>query len=100
MNWQEHIELRSVQTLNKREEEKCKTSLGLFEVLNDKFEPQHNKTMLLLQYCKIVREVQDKAEEWIGSLRVKATHWVYRERDGRLKTIYDEFMMMMVIMMT
>ena len=40
--------LRLIQTLNDSEKEKCKTSTGLFEVLSEKFKPQHNETILYL----------------------------------------------------
>ena len=39
-----------MQTLNIEKHEKCRTSMGLFEVLSDKFKPQHNETTLPLQY--------------------------------------------------
>ena len=38
--------LRLVQTLNKEELEGCLASIRLFEVLNEKFKPQHNETIL------------------------------------------------------
>ena len=45
-----------MQTLNYQEQEKYKTSVGLFKVLSQKFKPQHNKIILSLQYCKLIRE--------------------------------------------
>ena len=50
MNWLGYKGLRLVQTLNDREQEKCKTSSGLFEVLNEEFKLQQNETILSLQY--------------------------------------------------
>ena len=40
MSWPRCEGFRLVQTLNDGEKEKCKTSSGLFEVLNEKFKPQ------------------------------------------------------------
>ena len=45
-----------MQTLDNKEKEKCRTSKGLFQVLNEKLKSQHNKTMLSLPYCKLIRE--------------------------------------------
>ena len=52
MNWLGHETLQFVQTLSYTEQEKCRTSLGLFKVCNEKFRPQHSET---LQYCKLIR---------------------------------------------
>ena len=41
-----------VQILNDKGQVKYKTSPGLFEVLSEKFMPQHKKKLLSLQYCK------------------------------------------------
>ena len=41
-----------MQTLNDEGNEICKSSAGLFNILNAKFKPQHNETNLLLQYCQ------------------------------------------------
>ena len=34
-----------MQTLNEGDQEKFKTSVGVFKVLSDIFKPQHNKTI-------------------------------------------------------
>ena len=47
--------------------EKKNAKLGLFEVLRDKFKPQHNET-ILLQFCKIAEEQSENAENgWATS---------------------------------
>ena len=60
MKWLGLEGLRFVQTLNDREQEKCKTSSGLFEVLSEKLRLQHNETILTLQYCNLVRRRKRK----------------------------------------
>ena len=55
-----------MQTLNDEEKEKCRTSTGLFEVLSAKFRTHDNETNLSLQYCKLVKEQNGNAKEWIG----------------------------------
>ena len=42
--------LRSVQILNDRDQEKCRTISSPFEVLSKKFNLQHNETILSMQY--------------------------------------------------
>ena len=44
--------LQLMQTIASFENEACKTA-GLFATLGEKFKPQHNETILLLQYCKL-----------------------------------------------
>ena len=68
MNWLGCEGLRFVQTLNDEEEEKCKTSSGLFEVLNGEFRPQQNEMILSLQYCRLSREINRNVKEWMGHL--------------------------------
>ena len=42
MNWLGHKGLHYVYTLSDDEQERCKTSAGLFSTLTEKFKPQHN----------------------------------------------------------
>ena len=42
LNWLGHEGFRFVQMLNNEEQEKYKTSTGIFKILSDKFKPQHN----------------------------------------------------------
>ena len=50
IDWLGCEELHFVLTLTDDEQEICMKSAGLFRIFNVKFEPQHNKTILLLQY--------------------------------------------------
>ena len=52
-----------MQILNDTEQEKCKTSAGPFEVFSEKFKPQHNKTILSVQHCKLTREQNENVED-------------------------------------
>ena len=57
--------LRLIEMLNDKEQEKCRTSTGLSEVLSDKFKPQYNE-ILSLQYWKLVREQKENSKEWMA----------------------------------
>ena len=61
-----------VKTLNDEEKEKCGTTAGLLEVFSAKYNPKHNKTILLLHYCKLIREQSENAQELIGFPKIKA----------------------------
>ena len=74
MSWLGCKWFRLGQTLHDGEQEKCKTWSGMFEVLNEKFKLQHNKTMLSLQYFKLGGEERECLKEWMGHLKVKANH--------------------------
>ena len=50
-----------------------------FEILSENFKPEHNKKLLPLQYCKLMRKQSENAEEWRGHLRMKANEWKYKE---------------------
>ena len=85
MNWLGHEGLRPVQTLNDKEKVKCKTSYGLFEVLSDKFEPQHNETILSFQHCKNDERENENVEEWMGCLTINANECGYTANDRSMK---------------
>ena len=87
-NWPGCEGLRPVQTLKDKKQEKCKTNAGLFGVLDEKSKPQHNKTLLSLQYCKLVREEKGSAEKLMGWLRVKATKMTIKKEMGDYRKIY------------
>ena len=55
------------------EQETCETVKGLFNTLTDTFKLQHNEMISSLQYCKLVRHLDESAEQWTGRLRIKAT---------------------------
>ena len=65
------------------------TSLGIYEVLSEKFRPQHYKTTMSLQDCQLVREEKESANEWKGCLIVKANDCKYKDRDSKLKKIIN-----------
>ena len=48
--------------------EKCETSPELFEMPIEKFQSQHNETILSMKYCKLVRENRKSAEEWLKAI--------------------------------
>ena len=52
MNWLGHEGLRFIQTLTDNEQEICKMRKDLFEMLCEKFKPQHNE---MIHYSSIVR---------------------------------------------
>ena len=55
LSWLDREGLQFMQTLNDEDQEKCKTSMGLFKVLSEKIKPKHNKTIISLLYCQILR---------------------------------------------
>ena len=57
--------------LTDNEQEKCQTSSGLFEVLSEKSKPQPNEKILSLHYCKLIREKEECAEEWMATIHLK-----------------------------
>ena len=56
-------------------------SLGVI----DKCKPQHNETIVSLQYCKLAREQNENAKEWIGHLGKKLNEYGYKKRGLRQK---------------
>ena len=50
----------------------CKSSTGLFSILNVKFKPQHAETVKSLQYCKLSREDNKSVEGWMDCVGIKA----------------------------
>ena len=73
--------LHFIQTLNDRGKEKCKCSIGLFSVLNERFIPQHNEKILSMQNCKLSRIENESAEKWVGQIKIKANEYKYKEKD-------------------
>ena len=55
-NYQSFAHTKGTLYNNIKQQEKCKTSTELFIILNKEFSPQHNETILSLQYCKLIRE--------------------------------------------
>ena len=57
----------------------------LFDTTSENLKPQHNETILALQYCKLVWHCNETAEECDGFPKSKATECKYKEKDNRLK---------------
>ena len=55
-NWLGREGLQLIQAFTNSEKEACKTEEGLFATLSEKFKPQHNETILSLQYCKLKKK--------------------------------------------
>ena len=54
-NWLGRKGLQYLKTLTTTEKETCKTLEGLFDTLTNKFKPQYNETIKLLQFRKLCR---------------------------------------------
>ena len=61
----------------------------LFKTVNRKFKPQYNETVKSLQFCKLIRQSNESAEEWMGRLRTAVVKCNYKEIDRQLK---EQFM--------
>ena len=60
--------------------------MTLLEVLSDKFKPQHNETVLSLQYCKLTREQNENAEDWMVNLIIKENEYgTQKKTEGLMK---------------
>ena len=68
-------------TLNDEIKEKCNTSLGLFEVFSEQFKSKLSETILSLQYCKLIRQQSENAEEWMNCLTSKASECKDKEKE-------------------
>ena len=73
-----------LETLTLREQERCNTMGGLFHTLISKFKPQYNEAIKLLQICKLVRQMNENAEEWMGGLQLAAVECNYKEIDRQV----------------
>ena len=94
--------LRPIQTLNDNKKENFKTSAWLVQMLTEKIKPQHNETILLLQYSKLIREGKEVADKWMDFLSIKENECEYEEEDKQWKEqfingINDEHMMTEII---
>ena len=57
----------------------------MFNVLKEKFRPQHLEITLSLQYCDLYRKENESTQECFGRLNVKAVECCYKKHDRRLK---------------
>ena len=46
--------------------------------------------ILMLQYCKLTRELNENIEEWMGYLRTTAKECGYNENDRKLKENFEK----------
>ena len=84
-DWLGRKGLHYIKSLTEGEMQACNTLQGLFDTLAEKFSPQFNETIKLLQYRKLYRFEGKSAEEWMGRLHVTAAESNYREVDQQLK---------------
>ena len=55
---------------------------GLYVTLISKFEPQYNETIKSLQFYKVVRKMNQNAEEWMGILQLADVDCNYKGIDN------------------
>ena len=84
-NWLGRKGLQYLETLTTVEKEMCNTLEGLFKTLSNKFNPQYNETIKLLQFRKLYRYDEENVEKWMGRLHVVAVKCNYQEVDRQLK---------------
>ena len=78
-------ELQFIKTLTEVELEACETVKGWSDMLGDKFKPEYNEMIMLLQYCNLVKYLYKSEEEFTGRMRVKAKVYKYKEIARGLK---------------
>ena len=61
--------LKFLEALTQDKQEPYITVEDLFETLNSKFGSQHNNTILSLQHCKLSRQNNETAEQWMGETK-------------------------------
>ena len=54
-------------------------------MLSTKFKLRHNEAIKSLQFCKLARNPDTNAKEWMGRLRMSTTEFNYTEIDRQLK---------------
>ena len=101
-NWLGRIDLQHLETLVTAVKETCNTLEGLFETLLNKFKPQYNETIKLLQFRKLYQYDDENVEEWMGRLCIAAVECNYQEVDRHLKEQYihglnDKYMLEEII---
>ena len=84
-NWLGRKGLHYIESLTKTEKQTCDTLQGLFDTLSEKFWPQFNETIKLLQFRKLCRVEDASAEEWMRHLCMVAAECGYKEMDRQLK---------------
>ena len=64
---------------------KMQNKFGAFEILSERFKPQHSEMILSLHYCKLTGDHNENMEELMGYLRVKSNKYGCKEKDRMLK---------------
>ena len=77
--------LQFIETLTQTEQERFITMECLFTSSTNKFKQQYNETTKPLQFQKLVSQVNENAEEWMGRLRLTAVECNYKELNRQLK---------------
>ena len=90
-NWLGRNGLQFIESLTTAEKDTCSTLEGLFKILTNKFKPQINEMIKLLQFHKLSRQKGENAEEWMGRLWISAIDCNYKELDRQLRAIYSWF---------
>ena len=101
-NWLGREGLPPIATLTGEGHKACNNEKSLLDTLNRKFKPQDNKTIKSLQFCKLIRQSNESAEEWMGRLRKAVVKCSYKEIDRQLKEQFihglnDEEMLVEII---
>ena len=84
-NWLDRKGLHYLESLTEAEKHACNTLQGLFDTLAMKFKPQFNETIKSLEFRKLFRFKGERAEEWMGRLRLAVAKCNYKEIDRQLK---------------
>ena len=78
-NWLGRDDLQLIATLTQAEQVTCNNEMGLFDTLNKKFKPEYNETIKCLQFCKLIWQSNESAEEWVGRLRTAVVECSYKK---------------------
>ena len=62
-NWLGRKGLQFIESLTEEEKDRCSTLEGLLKILTNKFRPQLNETIKSLQFCKLITQNRENAEE-------------------------------------
>ena len=84
-NWLGRKGLQFIELLTHAEKDRYNTLEGLFEILTNKFRPQFSETIKSLQFCKLSRQKEENAEEWMGRLWLSAIKCNYKELNRQFK---------------
>ena len=74
-----------IATLTQEKQEAYNNEKVLFDMVNRKLKMQYDETIKSLQFCKLIRQSDESAEEWISILRTAVVDCNYKEIDRQLK---------------